>query len=260
MSMLGYNFSDEDRIYPVYCVGCRTHIPRTVSNTHRGLCPACVAKINAPAPPPVTAARSQAGNQTTQPSPPPVRLTSQVSPPAASPFQISLRRLSPVTLTWIVSIGGCLCISVPVIAISNVKKAEVERQQRAVALSEAKRKLAETKAKHPAEIARRRRLEENARLVAEKQAQDRAEETKLGSKPVPSWWDGITPEANEYLRATLKDYDSLKLVECSQVAPWGADAWCQRVKYRAKNSFGAYVLEENVFVIKNGAVTNVLPY
>ncbi len=115
-------------------------------------------------------------------------------------------------------------------------------------------------AKHPAEIARRRKIEERARLAAEQAAKERAEVANRGAAPVPSWWDGLTPEVNEFLRATLKDYDSLKVLECSKVATWGDDAWCQRVKYRAKNSFGAYELEENVFIIKNGAVSNVVPY
>lgn len=79
-----------------------------------------------------------------------------------------------------------------------------------------------------------------------------------GVKPVPSEWDGITPEANEYLRETLKDYDSMKIVECSPVVEWKEDRWAQRVKYRAKNSFGAYDLAEQLFVIRDGTVTDVI--
>jgi len=51
-------FTNADRMQPVYCIGCRTHIPRAVSNAGRGLCPDCLAKIgsaSAPTPPPVTA-------------------------------------------------------------------------------------------------------------------------------------------------------------------------------------------------------------
>ncbi len=38
---------------PVYCIGCRQHIPQALSNAGRGLCPDCLAKINQaqPAPP-----------------------------------------------------------------------------------------------------------------------------------------------------------------------------------------------------------------
>lgn len=151
-------------------------------------------------------------------------------------------------------------VLLPIIAVSNARKAEVERQQQAQVQAESERKLAELMAKHPGEIARRRKIEERARLAAEKVAQERAEVARRGVKPIPSWWDAITPEVNDYLKATLKDYESLKIIECSVVATWAEDAWCQRVKYRAKNSFGAYVLAENVFVIKNGAVTNVVPY
>lgn len=85
----------------------------------------------------------------------------------------------------------------------------------------------------------------------------RAEERVRGPMPVASAWDGITPEVNSYLKSALKDYDSLKLVECSPVSTFGVDAWCQRVKYRAKNSFGAYSLEQSIFVLKDHAVVDV---
>ncbi len=59
---MNYQFTDEDKLIPIYCIGCRQHIPRTVSKSNRGLCPVCVAKIQATpsiAPPPA------------QPTPPP---------------------------------------------------------------------------------------------------------------------------------------------------------------------------------------------
>lgn len=33
--------SIEDELFPVYCLLCRTHIPRTVSDRHAGYCHAC---------------------------------------------------------------------------------------------------------------------------------------------------------------------------------------------------------------------------
>lgn len=86
-----------------------------------------------------------------------------------------------------------------------------------------------------------------------------AEEERIrGPKPVPSKWDGITPEANAWLKENLKDYGSMELVECSEIFPIGR-GWGQRVKLRAKNSFGAYNVESYVFTIKNGTVIEVTP-
>jgi hypothetical protein len=62
------------------------------------------------------------------------------------------------------------------------------------------------------------------------------------------------------MQANMKDYDSLKIVNGSPIVEYGQDAWCQRLKYRARNSFGGYVIEEKLFVIRNGQVTDVLDY
>lgn len=144
--------------------------------------------------------------------------------------------------------------------MSNARHEEAERQKQAQVQAEADRKEAERKAHDPAEIARRQREAQEAQARAAENAQMQAEVAVRGKKPIPSEWDSITPEANAYLKANLKDYDSMKLVECSPVATYGNDAWCQRVKYRATNSFGGYVLEEKIFVIKDGQVINVVDY
>jgi hypothetical protein len=39
---ISYVFTVDDQINPVYCINCRTHIPRSVSNSGRGLCPSCI--------------------------------------------------------------------------------------------------------------------------------------------------------------------------------------------------------------------------
>jgi len=94
---------------------------------------------------------------------------------------------------------------------------------------------------------------------AAQRAIDAEEEKVRGPKPQASDWDGITPEANAYLKRKLKDYKSMELVECSVVVPFGDDKWAQRVRYRSKNSFGAYVVEELVFVIRDGVVLVAVP-
>lgn len=34
-------FTDEDRMFPVYCLLCRTHIPRVTSDSNAGYCIEC---------------------------------------------------------------------------------------------------------------------------------------------------------------------------------------------------------------------------
>lgn len=80
-------------------------------------------------------------------------------------------------------------------------------------------------------------------------------DTKRGAKPEESMVDALTPEVNQYLRQTLKDYGSLEIVDCSPVVTWLEDRWAQRVKYRARNSFGAMELSQVIFIIKDGKVT-----
>lgn len=38
-------FTPDDHMNPVYCIGCRVHTPRAVSNANRGLCTTCIAKL-----------------------------------------------------------------------------------------------------------------------------------------------------------------------------------------------------------------------
>lgn len=126
--------------------------------------------------------------------------------------------------------------------------------------------------KRPAPVKVETATEKKARLAVERKMLEEtkrehalalAEEKDLerrGPKPVASEYDGITPEANAYLKANLKDDKSLDLVECSPVLPWKKDAWAQRVKYRAANSFGGKELQNQIFVIRNGEVTDVVDY
>lgn len=59
--MSSYHFTPDDQMQPVYCVGCRQHIPRTVSAAGRGLCPLCLAKVQVVATPPSVAPPPVAG-------------------------------------------------------------------------------------------------------------------------------------------------------------------------------------------------------
>lgn len=137
--------------------------------------------------------------------------------------------------------GGVIALAIFASFLSN---AQAEQKQKAEAQIRANED-AEYARGHAREIAEAsRRSQEYAKEAAEISA-------SLGPKPKPSAWDGITPEANEYLKQNAKDFDSIKIVECSDVVP-GEGCWIQRVKFRAKNSFGAYGLVEGYFYIKDG--------
>ena len=72
---------------------------------------------------------------------------------------------------------------------------------------------------------------------------------KPESKPETSAWDRTTYFIKDYLRTNLNDPKSLKIKDAYKVVPAGED-YIQRVTYRAKNGFGALVLEDNVFFMK----------
>ena len=72
-----------------------------------------------------------------------------------------------------------------------------------------------------------------------------------------SAWDGSVYQVTKWLRANLKDPKSLDVMEWSPVIETDTGFMC-RVKYRAKNSFGGYVIEEKLFTLNTrGAVTGV---
>ena len=74
---------------------------------------------------------------------------------------------------------------------------------------------------------------------------------KYKPKPTPevSAWDGVAYCIKDYLKANLNDPKSLKIKDAYTVVP-ATDDFIQRVTYRAKNGFGALVLEDNVFFMK----------
>lgn len=62
---------------------------------------------------------------------------------------------------------------------------------------------------------------------------------------------------NKYLKGHLKDPKSTEYIEWSPVKlidVKGSRAWAVRVKYRSKNSFGGYVIDEAIAVIQHGQV------
>ncbi|MDR6564228.1 MULTISPECIES: hypothetical protein [unclassified Arcicella] len=82
---------------------------------------------------------------------------------------------------------------------------------------------------------------------------------KLDNKPKieNSPWDGSVYQVKNYLNKTLKDPESYKGIEWGEVAK-KEDFYFVRHKYRAKNSFGGYVIETYIFKLDdNGVVIGV---
>lgn len=81
-----------------------------------------------------------------------------------------------------------------------------------------------------------------------------------GTKPENSSWDGAVRPVTKYLKTNLKDPKSVEYIEWSEVVPLELDGehyWVVRCKYRAKNSFGGYAIEEKYFFIQHGQVVSV---
>ena len=72
-----------------------------------------------------------------------------------------------------------------------------------------------------------------------------------------SSWDGSVWQVEHHLKRNLNDPDSFEAIEWSEVIDNG-DGFTVRCKYRAKNSFGGYVVEEQIFVMnRRGDVVSV---
>jgi hypothetical protein len=70
-------------------------------------------------------------------------------------------------------------------------------------------------------------------------------------------WDGSVFQVKSWLEDNLKDPKSLEYIEWSAVQKTDDGGFIVRVKYRAKNSFGGYVIENKVFSLDSaGTVTN----
>jgi hypothetical protein len=65
---------------------------------------------------------------------------------------------------------------------------------------------------------------------------------------INSGWEGSVYQVKQYLKKNLKDPDSLEYIEWSPVQK-SRDGYIVRCKYRAKNSFGGYVIENQIFTL-----------
>jgi hypothetical protein len=78
---------------------------------------------------------------------------------------------------------------------------------------------------------------------------------------INSPWDGSVAQVETYLKKHLTDPDSFQAVEYGGVVKAGSgsnSSYHVRCKYRAKNSFGGYVIHHQGFSLdKDGKVTSV---
>jgi len=81
----------------------------------------------------------------------------------------------------------------------------------------------------------------------------------LGEAPESSKWDGSVQPVKEYLRRNLNDYDSSEFVEWSPVrlsVVKNIPYWTVRLRLRAKNAFGGYILRDTYYFVRGGQVVN----
>lgn len=76
-----------------------------------------------------------------------------------------------------------------------------------------------------------------------------------------SAWDGSVRQVKAWLKNNLKDPGSTEYIEWSPVSKTDDGGFMVRVKYRSKNSFGGYVVANQVFFLDSrGNVTNYIDY
>jgi hypothetical protein len=75
-----------------------------------------------------------------------------------------------------------------------------------------------------------------------------------------SAWDGSVRQVKDYLKdQVLKDPDSYQSIEWSTVVKTSDGSFAVRHKFRAKNSFGGYVIENYIFTLDpQGNVTGAV--
>lgn len=76
-----------------------------------------------------------------------------------------------------------------------------------------------------------------------------------------SAWDGSVHYVKEHVKTNLKDPDSYESIEWSNVQTLDDGRFWIRHKYRAKNSFGGYVVENKIFIYdSSGNIVSSMDY
>lgn len=74
-------------------------------------------------------------------------------------------------------------------------------------------------------------------------------------------WDGSVYQVKDWLKENLKDPKSIEYIKWTPLIHMDDGTYTIGVKYRAKNSFGGYVIEERIFTLNNeGKVISSVEY
>ena len=138
---------------------------------------------------------------------------------------------------------------------AQAKAAEDER--RAKAIENRERSMAISAEQHAKEHESRERAVGSPTSAAA--SDPRCTGAITGQDPVRnSGWDGSVWQVENYLKENLKDPDSFDAIEWSPIVR-NCDGHMVRVKYRARNSFGGMVIEQQLFQMgHDGKVTGRL--
>lgn len=107
-----------------------------------------------------------------------------------------------------------------------------------------------------------RKKEESRREADIRAAEnEKAEAKRKAALPCgiePSAWDGSVRPVKEFIEKNLPDKKSFEAIEWSKVLSTGQDECVVRLKFRAKNGFGGYVIENKLFSFdRSGRVTGM---
>ena len=99
------------------------------------------------------------------------------------------------------------------------------------------------------------------KAAIERTAKEQGDSALLGPMPDNRGWNGKVFIVDRYLRDTLNDYDSAEYIEWSPVVRLDTKDgpyWTVRLKLRAKNAFGGYVLKEVYFLMRQNQVVSAV--
>jgi len=105
-------------------------------------------------------------------------------------------------------------------------------------------------------IYRRNEAEADRRLKARTDAEAKALEAQCGSRPAISPLDGGSLAAEEYVKRSAHDPSSVDVERCTEPKVNQATCWTMTCDVRATNAFGAKVLNQVRFSLRQGSVVS----
>jgi len=105
-------------------------------------------------------------------------------------------------------------------------------------------------------IYRRNEAEADRRLKARTDAEAKALETQCGSRPAISALDGGSLAAEEYVKRSAHDPSSVDVERCTEPKVNPGTCWTMTCDVRATNAFGAKVLSQVRFSLRQGSVVS----